>query len=247
MTAGARKSRGQLAPLMVIRSWKESFQDLRNGPGGLVRALQVWIYPTLRRVPGVARLQRYVYIRDLQGLHDTLERTPLRGHYWIWGGLLIGWAREGAVLSFDTEDADFCVRAEDRPLFDAAVPALMRAGFRRHGRFVNNDGEVVMLSLRRHGARFEFYMMESHEGMLRYFVYGDTSSGEIEVECQIPDQDLTSFDFLGRTWLKHVDHDAELTAIYGDWRTPKADWSYLAEDQAALANRPRRQKGYRWE
>ena len=33
--------------------------------------------------------------------------------------------------------------------------------------------------------------------------------------------------FLDRTWLKVSDHDAELTANYGDWRTPKSDWNYL--------------------
>jgi GH18 family chitinase len=38
------------------------------------------------------------------------------------------------------------------------------------------------------------------------------------------------FEFLGRKWLKSADHERELTAIYGDWRTPDQNWDYLYDD-----------------
>ena len=46
--------------------------------------------------------------------------------------------------------------------------------------------------------------------------------------CEIPAQPLEDVAFLGRTWLKTRDHDAELTALYGNWRVPEPGWDYLS-------------------
>ena len=45
--------------------------------------------------------------------------------------------------------------------------------------------------------------------------------------CELPAQPLSEVTLIGRRWLKVRDHDAELTANYGDWRTPNPDWDYL--------------------
>ena len=53
--------------------------------------------------------------------------------------------------------------------------------------------------------------------------------------CELPLQPRVAFSFLGRTWQKVADHDVELTAIYGAWRTPFPSWTVL--DSADVVDR----------
>ena len=120
----------------------------------------------LFRLPGIGRTiasfanRHFVrqFVPDLQRLHDVLVETDLSGHYWIRAGVLLGWAREGALLAHD-RDADFGVRAEDLPRLMNAIPELRRAGFQPLMRFRNNAGQVAELTFIRHGAKFEFFVL----------------------------------------------------------------------------------------
>jgi hypothetical protein len=172
---------------------------------------------------------RSLLVRDLRRLNDALSGTELSGRYWMFGGCLLGWAREGAVLRHDTRDVDFGFRSEDLPLLYAATPSLERAGFKRLFRFSNNAGRVTELTFLRRGVQYEFFSMQPVDGKLRYFLYsvGDTP---LELEAEQPDQPLVPFAFLGRTWLKQEDHDLDLSIVYGDWRTPDPAWSYLQQE-----------------
>ena len=67
-------------------------------------------------------------------------------------------------------------------------------------------------------------------------VVGVVGPGDAEA-AELPRQELVPFEFLGRTWRKAADHDAELTAQYGDWRTPNTAWSYL--DEHTIVSRAR--------
>ena len=66
------------------------------------------------------------FIADLRDLNDALKHTELDGHYWVWSGLLLGWARDGAVLPHDCLDADFAVANRDFQRLVAAVPAMVQ-------------------------------------------------------------------------------------------------------------------------
>jgi hypothetical protein len=182
---------------------------------GRFRVLQ----PTLQRL----------FARDLRRFHDVLATTDLAGRYWVWGGLLLGWAREGNLLRADTRDADFAIRSEDLARLDAAVSALTRAGFRRLFRFTNNAGQLTEVTFLRHGSQFEFFLLFPENGMLRYFMYGSDHRGPVEIEAEEPDQPLQPFELAGRSWLKPIDHEAHLACTYGDWRTPVHRWSYLEQ------------------
>jgi hypothetical protein len=60
-----------------------------------------------------------------------------------------------------------------------------------------------------------------------------------------PEQATVPFTFLGRTWLKHDDHELELRCLYGAWETPDPSWDYL--DGAAIdARRPWHAPEYDW-
>jgi len=176
-------------------------------------------------------------VRDLLELHDLLADTELAGRYWVWSGMLLGWAREGKLLAHD-RDADFALLAEDLPRLLRAAPELRRVGFQIHQQFRNNKGQVTEMTFRRHNTNFDFFVMEPVDGMLRYYAYGWPPDHLVEIEAQLPDQELVPFEFLGRTWLRHADHERELECMYGDWRTPQLDWDYFQDDGAAVDRRP---------
>lgn len=182
-------------------------------------------------VPGLASIDRNVrervFVRDLQRLNDVLSTTPAAGHYWVWSGLLLGWAREGHVLRHDLRDADFGFAEDDEPRILEGIEALVEAGFRRGFSFRSNAGALTEHTVIRHAARFEFFRMAPVASEWEYHVYGSRQCLPIQLTARVPRQPLTQFDFLDRTWTKPLDHDWELTEIYGDWKTPDPRWHYL--------------------
>jgi hypothetical protein len=181
-----------------------------------------------RRISPLRPLLTAGFVSDLRRLNDALCGTNLHGCYWVWSGLLLGWAREGTVLPHDSLDADFAVLDCDFWRLAEAVPALEKAGFRCYRRFLNNDGEVTEVAFMRHGARFEFFRMFPDDGRLKYFLYGSENGHPLELRASLPDQPTTPFDFVGRTWLRHDDHELELRSMYGSWEIPDPSWSFLS-------------------
>jgi hypothetical protein len=180
------------------------------------------------RIPAVRARQRVRLANDLRVLHDVLARTELSGRYWVWSGLLLGWARERDILAHDCLDADFAVADEDFGCLVSAVPAIVKAGFAQDRCFINNAGEVTQLTFMRNGAVFDFFrMFRRDEERLTYYSFAFRFSGILELEKSILAQERVPFDFLDRTWLKHRDHERELTSMYGAWEIPDPGWSYL--------------------
>jgi hypothetical protein len=174
---------------------------------------------------------RQEMIGHLRLLNDTLARTPMAGRYWVFGGLLLGYAREGNVLLHDSVDADFAVRREDLPLLESCVPALAEAGFRPLLRYPGLHGEAFEWSFQRGKAKLEFFRHDLVEDSFQYHVCGwrdwDSPRGHVYNDYEIPAQPLEEFRFLGRTWLKPRDHALQLAAMYGDWETPEPGWNYM--------------------
>ncbi|HEY6780279.1 MAG TPA: hypothetical protein VI111_04950 [Thermoleophilaceae bacterium] len=181
---------------------------------------------------------------SLRLLNDVLARGPLAGRHWAFGGFLLGWAREGDLMLHDSGDADFCFLADDLERLEACIPDLAAAGFELVHRFPSvQAAEPTEYSFRRDGAKFDFFRLWVEGESFRYRNYGHAPSGPVVNDCAIPAQPLEEFGFLGRSWLKVRDHDAELTALYGDWRTPCADWDYL-DGPAIVATGPWDDSGY---
>ncbi len=187
-----------------------------------------------RRSPRLMRrVERHLLTRDLRRLHAVLETGPLAGRWWVWSGLLLGWAREGRPLERDLRDADFAYLDEDHDRFLAALPDLVAAGFVPSERFVDLDGRAIEHVLRRDRIKFEFFRFTPTRGDdgRECWTYYLTVAGRLGwlLEARLPAQPRAQFDLLGRTWRKVTDHEAELTAIYGDWRTPDPAWSFTQE------------------
>lgn len=172
--------------------------------------------------------RRRQFAADLRRLNDALAGSPLDGRWWVFGGMLLGWAREGRLLDHDLIDADFAYRDEDHERFLAAVPTLVAAGFEPLHRYVSNDGLVTIHRFVRGRGRFEFFRLVPVEGGLRFWMH-DGREPPTEYAGDLTDQCVSPFRFLGRTWLKSEDHEAELAAMYGDWRTPDPGFDYPDE------------------
>jgi hypothetical protein len=164
---------------------------------------------------------------NLRVLNDVLARTPLAGRTWMFGGLLLGLVREGGLMLHDCSDADFALLAEDEAQLEASFDALAEAGFEHVHRFPGLAGEATEHSFRRAGAKFDFFLLHVRDDRFAYSNYGHASGRGVKNHCEIPAQPLEDVRFLDRSWLKVRDHDAELTALYGDWRTPNPLWNYM--------------------
>ena len=193
-------------------------------------------------------LRRKLLASDLRRLNDVLAITPLNGRYWVIGGLLLGWARDGRLLDHDLTDADFVYESDADDCFIDAVPVLVRAGFQPLFRYTNNEDEVTEHVFFRRGAQFDFFRATRVGDRLRYYVYttDQQTAQPMEVSCEFPAQPLEPFEFLTRKWLKPRDHEAYLEAVYGNWRTPDPNWSAL-EDCTIVESRPWKAPNYDWE
>lgn len=179
------------------------------------------------------------FIDGLTLLNRTVANTALADRYWIFGGLLLGWAREGAILRNDYRDADFAFMSEDRDRLVSSIEAIREAGFRPLHRWRNNDGHTTEWVFERDGARFEFFEFSPVDPsdsavpeapMFRHYGYFPKSGSWAEalnnpgssieqVEVHLPYQTRGEFAFLGSRWHKAVDHELELDSLYGErWR-----------------------------
>lgn len=187
----------------------------------------------LRRWPALHVWEcRRAFAADLRRLHDALRGTPIDGRYWVWGGMLLGWAREGRLLAHDLRDADFAYLDEDHARFLDSVPALAAAGFAPAQRFSDAGRRYVEHRFLRDRRRFEFFRFTPVGDRWRYASFDE----DTEYLSEIRAQPRVAFHFLGREWSKVADHAAELAQIYGDWRTPRPEWS-LVDDASIIERR----------
>lgn len=168
---------------------------------------------------------------DLRRLNDALRESELNGHYWLWSGVILGWARTGSVLPND-HDADFGIMREDLWRLESAIEILGRAGFRPMWRIVANDGSIEDLAFRRRGIKYEFMLFDRVDDGLRYRAFGEIGDQIFQHDVVIPAQSLVPFQFLRRTWMRHADIDLELSTVYGDWRRPDPSWYFMTDNLA---------------
>jgi hypothetical protein len=221
-----RAARSRLVFLRTLRSIPE------NDGVTLAHAVAPVVHRLAEHVPVANRIERRargrIFEDDLRRVNDVLARSPMAGRCWLWGGVLLGWAREGRVLPHDQKDVDLAYEAADADRMQATFELLEAAGFRRWFSYRNNAGQVTESTFLRHGAKFEFWQLEPVEGEWEYHVYGSDRTGEpTQLVARLTAQERVPFTFLDREWLKVRDHEAELTALYGSWRVPDPDWDYI--------------------
>jgi hypothetical protein len=213
-----------------LRAYRDAIEIPPPQPADMIRRR------VREAVAGRLRVENFE--EELVLLNDTLARSPLAGRYWIIGGLLIGWARQGSILPHDCQDADFGLLAEDREHFLATIPFLVAAGFAPFARYIDNRGVAVEYSFFKQGMRFDFFIHEPAGDNLRSTFFGISPAPNhpqpIELICEVPRYRLAPMEFLGRTWLKPDDHEAFLTAEYGNWRTPDPAFDHRSDDRSVI-------------
>jgi hypothetical protein len=219
----------------AVRRKYTFYRRVRRAPENLLVRRRHAVAPLIGRVPsrirGVASVDEFlrslVFVNDLRRLNDVLSLTAASGRYWVWSGLLLGWAREGRVLRHDLRDADFAYDEKDESVILEGLEQLMKAGFRRGFSFRNNDGVLTERTLIRHGARFEFFRMSSVAAEWEYNIYVSEEDPLTQMTARLPRQELERFEFLDRSWSKVKDHERELSILYGNWKISDPEWSYL--------------------
>lgn len=201
--------------------------------------------------PEVLAQQEANYVENLQLLNDTLAAGPLNERYWVWGGLLIGWAREGHPMKHDLQDADFAINAEDEALLQLATKDLIAAGFEPLQYFVNNEGKKTEFCFQRDGVKLEFFLLRKVNDQFVYNTYrgkgGRVDKRRLQVTSAIAYQELCEFKYLQRTWNKVQNHDDELTRLYGNWRKPDKNYVYWNDCQAIIKTDPWTGDVYAWD
>jgi hypothetical protein len=196
----------------------------------------------IRISPELLRRHRRRLERNLVLLYDAMQDGPLAGRYWVIGGLLIGWAREGRILSHDLQDGDFGFFREDREKFIASIPRIIDAGFKPLYRYCNNNGEPAAYVFEKDWATFDFLEHARVGSAVRFWNFGARLEGNetvrIETVSQVPAFDLAPLEFLGRTWRKPADHDAYLRAIYGNWTEFDPDFDCIKDDASIIDIHP---------
>lgn len=188
-------------------------------------------------LPGFRRAR---LVEGMCKLHDVLADTPMHNKYWICGGALLGWAREGALLKHDP-DVDFHFWREDLPIFLKSIPALQAAGFAPDSVWVNAKGRATEYRLKYKLCGFEFFeAVRAGKNTQCTFYGGNISKGApvSEIIFETPGCELAEFEFYGRTWLKPADHEAYLRAQYGDWKTPDKKFESHRDSRAIVSSTP---------
>ena len=161
----------------------------------------------------------------MQHLHDTIANTPLHNKYWVCGGALLGYVREGALLKHDP-DIDFHVWRDDLPAFLDSVESLKQAGFKPWVIWRNIAGQITEYVYKYKGLHFEFFVADKVNGNTQSTLYDTVYIALEEFVFETPGCELDKFEFYNRTWLKPANHEEYLTALYGDWKTPDKKYKH---------------------
>jgi hypothetical protein len=181
-----------------------------------------------QRLPAARRAE---LARSLMKLNEVLAHTPLAGRYWVWGGMLLGWAREGRLLAGDC-DVDFGLFREDLPNFWQSAGIVEKAGFRLNRALTNSSGELTEFIFLRRYLKYEFFVVDRLPEAYQYWTYYPPK--RLEMRCSIPAFKLAPFELFDRIWPKPEDHDVHLTAVYGNWRLPDPDYWYVDNERSIV-------------
>lgn len=174
----------------------------------------------------------------------TLNNTNIR--YYVDAGTLLGIVRDGDLIPWD-DDLDIALHAPDVSLFESQLPTLLDAIKTTFGEqytahtYMTKSGFGAVPA----GAIRSFKLVpinpKSTMSMIDIFVkYIDGNDMDYCLASRgirMPSIHFNSFDdFVFKQ--QHIklphQHEAYLLAHYGDWQTPKPDWSLSELDNSTL-------------
>jgi hypothetical protein len=189
-----------------------------------------------------SRLGEPPYARIEEGFRAVvaaLNQTPMKGRYWMCGGVMLGYAREGHLLRHDT-DIDFHYWKEDEEQLLSALKTIAGQGFRYTGTLYNNDGIPTQHITKLGKLKIEFFAAWRANGKINWQSYSTRHWNRPARQFlnQVPDFQLENVEFYGVEVAKPADHELYLSALYGDWRTPMPDYAYYIDSKAIVSREP---------
>jgi phosphorylcholine metabolism protein LicD len=187
------------------------------------------------------------FLKNLQQLHDLLEKSPMQGRTWLVGGLVLGYVREGRLLPYDY-DADFAFWEEDHERFLKTVPDLTGGGFKKRYCWVSAEGKIACYTFVKEGAKFDFFINYKDEDRNKIFWYAFHAGKGIQLKRELPPHGVKTIFFLGRDWLIPENVEEYLVLSYGShWRIPDRSFDYSSEKSVPCHVETKKWKGKtRW-
>lgn len=161
---------------------------------------------------------------NLKKVYDVLESSPLKGEWYLTHGLLLGLLREGHRLPWDW-DIDICFL--DHSKFVRTIPFLLKAGFRKRRKFLNNNGDATQYQFKKQRGLFDFMRLTWSDMWLSYVnpsYVGGNSPQILYHTLPLEPHYQRTHRYLDRDW--RIPHNAEdvLTSIFGNWKVENKSW-----------------------
>lgn len=194
----------------------------------LSRIINMMLSPSRKQVEGA--LRRIII---------ALNETPMRKRYWLCGGALLGYAREGRLLKYDT-DIDFHYWEEDEELLREVIRQLSEKGFVYVGCHKDNSGRPTQHILKYKRVKVEFFLAWRFENSIRWICYSTRHWNRPARQYlnEIPSLEFSETEFYGLPVPKPIDHDRYLSSLYGDWKHPMPDYTYFIDSKAIISREP---------
>jgi hypothetical protein len=174
---------------------------------------------------------------------SALNKTPMRKRFWMCGGILLGYAREGRLLSHDT-DIDFHYWVEDEEILLDVLKNLCQHEFSYVGEMIDNNNRCTQHVIRYGKVKIDFFVAWRVDGKVQWTCYTTPHWNRPSRQYlnEIPDLQTAEVEFYGLPVSKPIDHETYLQAIYGNWMEPMVDYTYYVDSCSIIACEPWRQK-----
>jgi phosphorylcholine metabolism protein LicD len=135
----------------------------------------------------------------------------LTGHWWLTGGTLLGFVRDGSFIPSDTDLDIGMIGNFDRD----SLPKDFRPI-----RFLQDGDKQLQSAYIHEPTQIIFDITHNHPDGADY--YTESDRGRLTRPRYLLDE-LDALDIFGHTFPIPKNTDAYLTRLYGDWRTPVED------------------------
>ncbi|MBF0153677.1 MAG: LicD family protein [Magnetococcales bacterium] len=188
------------------------------------------------KISSACRLFDKMFQSNLLKFQVIVAEPPFKDHIVLWGGVLLGWMREGRILPWD-RDADFLIFDSERHLLPELISRLEAAGFELMITYFANDGVASEYSFVKGGRKFDLFIMKRELGMAQYLLFHRLSPKHPQslITCAFPWHGTERGWFLGREWTIPARTDEHLASIYGQWRMPNPAYRYWEDDVSIIS------------
>lgn len=166
-----------------------------------------------------AQINKEQTYKNAKDFKEILDSHNIR--FWIRGGTLLGFHREGDIIKNDEDDFDVMIWKKDTKKFLAVMPEFEKKGFNSYlyKQLASKDGTPNVMSLTRHGCMVGVVMTGTNE---KEAFYRSGFKGHVSVFDKKLFQKFTNIKWRDLSFKAPKDIEGYLVQRYGkNWREPK--------------------------